>query len=504
MNDNRNTEAYAQLETLFARRHHLGQAAGMLSWDQRVMMPDGAAQARGETLATLAGMAHGMLIGPETGDLLDAAEAEAEGLDEWRAANLALMRRAYIRATAAPRTLVEAMSRAESAGEMAWRSARAEDDFAAFLPALSEVLRLKREHGAVLAEALGLSVYDALMDQYEPGATAARIDPLFDDLAGFLPDLLQSALERQAAQPTPEGPAGPFPVGKQRALGERLMRAVGFDFERGRLDVSLHPFCGGADDDVRITTRYDEADFFSALMGVLHETGHALYEQGLPREYASQPVGGAAGLALHESQSLLIEMQVCRGPEFLGFAAPLMAEAFGGDASAPEWRAETLGRISTRVARGFIRVDSDEITYPLHVILRTRLERAMLSGDLAPADLPGAWREGMISLVGVAPPTDREGCLQDIHWADGAWGYFPTYTLGAMAAAQLYAAAKAARPEIPEAVGRGDFTPLVGWLRTEVHGRASLLDTDGLLTAATGAPLSTAAFKAHLTRRYGG
>ena len=251
------------------------------------------------------------------------------------------------------------------------------------------------------------------------------------------------------------------------------MERLGFDFHHGRLDVSLHPFCGGTPDDVRITTRYDEADFRSALMGVMHETGHALYERGLPAAWRGLPVGDARGMMLHESQSLLIEMQVCRSRAFLAFAAPLLREAFGGDG--PAWRADNLYRYYTRVEPGFIRVEADEVTYPAHVILRYDLERAMIAGDLDPADLPGAWNDGMRKLLGITPPNDRLGCLQDIHWYDGAWGYFPTYTLGAMAAAQIFQAAVAAEPAIPDGIARGEFAPLVGWLRANVHGKGSLL-----------------------------
>jgi len=290
-------------------------------------------------------------------------------------------------------------------------------------------------------------------------------------------------------------------VDKQRGLGERLMRTLGFDFDAGRLDVSLHPFCGGVPGDVRITTRYTEDDFTESLMGVLHETGHALYEMGLPDDWRYQPVGQARGMALHESQSLLIEMQACRSREYLEFAAPLMRETFGGTGAV--WDADNLYRLYTRVDRSFIRVDADEVTYPAHVILRYRLESALIAGDMKLADLPGAWNDGMEELLGIRPPEDRLGCLQDIHWYDGAWGYFPTYTMGAMAAAQLFAAAKEARPEIPEGISKGDFAPLVGWMRENLHTKASSGSTDELMQAATGKPLGTEAFKAHLEARYG-
>jgi carboxypeptidase Taq len=279
-----------------------------------------------------------------------------------------------------------------------------------------------------------------------------------------------------------------------------MARTLGFDFQSGRLDVSAHPFTGGTPDDVRITTRYDEKDFARALMGVLHETGHALYEAGLPRDWRRQPVGNARGMVLHESQSLLMEMQACRGRAFIDFAAPHMRAAFGK--SGPGWTADNIHRVYTRVAPGFIRVDADEVTYPLHIMLRYRLERAILAGDLELADLPGAWNDGMKELLGIVPPNDSLGCLQDIHWPDGAWGYFPTYTMGALAAAQLFAAARKAVPGLLDAIGKGDFAPLLAWLRKNIHGQGSIGGTDWILAQATGSPLGVGAFKAHLESRY--
>jgi carboxypeptidase Taq len=383
---------------------------------------------------------------------------------------------------------------------MAWREARKNADFKALIPTLGEVLTVMRRVGEAKAAALGTSLYDALLDEFEPDGRAERIDALFAELLGFLPDLLGRVLEEQRREPPPLPLDGPFPVDCQRRLGEELIRLIGFDFHHGRLDVSAHPFTGGTPDDVRITTRYDEADFARALMGVLHETGHGLYEAGLPRDWRRQPVGRARGMVLHESQSLLMEMQACRSDAFIAFAGPRMREAFGKDG--PEWTADNIHRIYTRVAAGFIRVDADEVTYPLHVMLRYRLERAMLAGDLPLADLPAAWNEGMRELLGVAPPDDALGCLQDIHWPDGGWGYFPTYTLGALAAAQLFAAARKAHPDLLAAIGRGDFSILLSWLRTNVHGKGSFLSTDQILEQASGAPLGASAFKAHLESRY--
>ena len=491
---------YRGLESRFARLNALSEAAGVLHWDMSTMMPPGGAAARAEQLASLKVTAHELLTHPALGELLDRASGEAKTLSPWQQANLREMRRAWLGATALPADLVAALSKACSASETIWRKAWPEGDFKLLLPSLTEVLNLTRQKARARGEKLGLSDYDALLDQYEPGARAERIDALFEGLGKFLLGFVERVLAAQAARPQPVALEGPFPADRQRALGLKLMTALGFDFEHGRLDESAHPFTGGVPDDVRITTRYDAADFTRGLMGVLHETGHALYERGLPKEWRRQPVGEARGMALHESQSLLMEMQTCRSRAFVEYAAPLMREAFDG--SGPAWSADNIHRIYTRVERGYIRVDADEATYPAHIILRYRLERALIADDLRLADLPGAWADGMRALLGIVPPDDRLGCLQDIHWPDGAWGYFPTYTLGALAAAQLFAAAKKADSDIAPGIARGDFRPLLAWLRTNVHEKGSLLSTDELLTQATGAPLSDAAFKAHLNARY--
>jgi len=492
--------AYRDLEACFKRLGALGEVAGLLQWDTSVMMPSGGAAARGEQLAALDLTCHELITDPALADLLTAAEESAAKLDPWARANLREMRRRWRHETALEPALVEALSRTGNACEMIWRQARAEADFAMVLPKLKELLGLVRQAAVAKAEALGCAPYDALLDEFEPGASSARIDAIFDQLASFLPGFLGQVLERQAAAPAPLPLDGPFPLDRQRALAQQLMAAVGFDFEHGRLDVSLHPFCGGVPEDVRITTRYDEADFTRAMMGVLHETGHAMYERGLPAKWRLQPVGAACGMAAHESQSLLVEMQACRSAAFVGYLAPLARAAFGGSGAA--WEPDNISRLYNRVEPGFIRVDADEVTYPAHVILRYRLEKAMISGAMEPDQLPEAWNAAMVELLGITPPDDALGCLQDIHWYDGAWGYFPTYTLGAMAAAQIYAAATTAVPEIPDAIGRGDFAPLMAWLGEKIHGLGSLHTTDALIEQATGKPLDPRIFEASLRTRY--
>lgn len=490
---------YQQLEKRFKRLSALAEAEAVLRWDLAAVMPRGGAQARGEQLAELKAVRHVMLTAPETGEMLAAADA-VDGLDAWQQANLRQMRRRWIKSTALSEDLVLALSKAESACETAWRTARPAGDFALIRPYLEELLNRVREAAEAKAAMQGLGLYDALLDDYEPDGRSADIDREFAELEAFLPGFLAQVLDCQATAGAPLMPEGPFPRAAQETLGIRLMQALGFDFDHGRLDVSLHPFCGGTPDDVRITTRYDEDDFTSSLMAVLHETGHALYERGLPKAWRGQPVGEALGMSMHEGQSLLIEMQVCRSEKFLIYAAPLMREVLGG--RGPAWEPGNLYRVYTQVKPDFIRVDADEVTYPAHVMLRYRLEKAMIEGRMQVADLPAAWNEGMQKLLGLTPPSDREGCLQDLHWYDGAWGYFPTYTLGAMTAAQLFDAARRADPAIEDGIGKGQFKPLTNWLGAHVHAKGSLMSARELLTEATGGPLDPKVFIRHLKARY--
>lgn len=488
-------DAYQALEAHFARRSALQGALGILNWDSRTMMPPAASPARAEQLAALEGAIHGALLDERLPDWL--ASAETADLDDWQQANLAEMRREVLLARAVPADLVEANARAASQCEMIWRTAKAEKDFALLLPHLRVVLDRQREIAAANADVLGCGLYDALHEQYEPGSRVADFGPVFDDYAAFLPGFLARVEERQAAESAPEPYEGPFPIETQRRLVTELAERLGF---KGRIDQSLHAFCGGATGDVRITTRYDEDNFFKALKSSLHETGHALYEMGRPAAWAAQPVGLARGLGVHESQSLSFDMQVGRHPAFLAWLAPLLARTFGREGEA--WSVDNLRRRFRRVERSFIRVDADEVTYPAHVILRWRLEQALIEGRMDLADLPDAWNQGMRDLLGITPPDDALGCMQDIHWPSGAWGYFPTYTLGAMMAAQLFAAARRDLPGLDEQIGRAEFADLTAWLGEKVHRWGRRLSTQDLLVQATGQPLDAGIFKAHLEARY--
>ncbi len=487
--------AYVALERRFKRLADLGGAASVLHWDQAAVMPTGGNAARGEQLAALGGLMHEILTAEATAELIERARGEA--LDQWQAANLRLIEDRYSRAVALPQDLVEAKARATNQCEMAWRQARADDDYPSLRPFLEEVLRLTREAALLQGQKLGLDRYAALLDQFQPGLDEATIDRLFAPLRAQLPALIEARL---VTQPTPEQPRGPFPKAQQKALAVALMARLGFDFDHGRLDESTHPFCGGTPTDIRITTRYDENETVSALMGVLHETGHALYEAGLPEPWRGQPVGTSHGMAIHESQSLIIEMQACRSPAFLRYLSGRLAATFGDQ---PAFRSENLVARYTHVAKGMIRVDADELTYPLHIVLRYRLEKALIHGDLDLHDLPAAWNDGMQELLGIVPGTDREGCLQDIHWPVGAFGYFPNYTLGALLAAQLFRAAERQLPDLLGEIEAGDFTALREWLGNTIHTKASSLPMQQLIEEATGRELDAGAFLAHVEARYG-
>lgn len=495
--------AYARLERAFHEAALLDEAAAILHWDMSTVMPAGGAASRADQLAWLRVLSHRALSAPDLAALFAEAEGEAARLSERQRANLREMARRRAHAAAVPDDLVDALSQAASRTEMLWRTARPAADFPAVRGALAQLLTLVREQAAIKAEALGLTPYDALLDQYEPGGRQAAIDPVFRDLASFLPGFIDDALAAQAARDATRPPPallGPFPLARQKDLARIFMTALGFDFARGRLDETFHPFCGGTPDDVRVTARYRDDDFAEGLMAVLHETGHALYEQGLPEDWRRRPAGQARGMSVHESQSLFIEMQLCRSRAFFDYAAPLIRDAFGG--GGPAYTAAALYARAIRVERGFIRVEADEATYPAHVIARTRLEQAMVAGDLAVADLPGAWNDAMKDLLGMVPPDDRLGCLQDIHWYGGDFGYFPTYTLGAMMAAQLAEALRRDQDDLDAHVAAGNFAPIVAWLRTRVHRHASFYETPDLLVRATGRPLDAGAFKAHLRARY--
>jgi carboxypeptidase Taq len=490
---------YHQLEQEFRRLHAFRGAASVLRWDAAVMMPRGSADLRGEQLAALETECHALVTSPRVSRLLDRADANAQGLEEWQLANLREMRREREHAIATPQGLVSRLAKATARAEIKWIEARQKSDFSLFAPHLEEVVGLLRDKAALLGKALELDPYDALADEFSPGLRSAEIDAIFTTLGRRLPGLIHEVIDLQAAKP-PLEITGRFSVSKQRQLATELMKALGFPFDKGRLDESEHPFTGGLPGDIRITTRFNPNDPLSGLMGILHETGHAMYDVGLPEAWRGQPVGRDRGMAMQESQSLLLEMLICRNRPFLRYLQPLLEKAFG--VSGPEWEVENLYRLLIRVRRSLIRVDADEVTYPVHIMLRYELENEILDGQLEVKDLPEAWNSRVEDRLGVRPKNDAEGCLQDVHWAVGSFGYFPSYAIGAVIAGQLYEALRSDRPALDEEIAAGQFSGLFEWLRQNVHRFGASLSAPELIRNATGKPLSAAAWLRYVEGKY--
>lgn len=494
--------SYQNLSSRFLQLSHLKDAMAILQWDEAVMMPAGSSESRNQSLAEISGLIQKLATSKEVGDWITELGSPKVELNTWEKANLREIKREYVSQTSMSPELNQKLLLARMNCEQKWRSLRGQNDWASFKPYLQEVLTLTREATQCLSDATGLPLYDAALSEYSGGLTTKVVEALFTEIKGFLPGLIAEVAHRQLSEKVIL-PEGVFPMSAQKDLARELMSAVGFSFENGRLDESHHPFCGGTSRDVRITTRYNEREFVSALMGVLHETGHAMYEQHLPLKWQGQPVGSAAGMAVHESQSLFMEMQVCRSAEFMEFATPFIRKHFNAYVRNPEsLTTENLTRLVTRVKPGYIRVDADEVTYPAHVILRFELERALLEGSLSLDDLPAAWNEKMSSYLGLNTEGNfKDGCMQDVHWPAGLFGYFPAYTFGAVIAAHLFKAIKSKTPNVGASVQAGDFKPMQTWLDEKIWSQGSRLTTLNLVEEAAG-PLTAQAFRDHLQTRY--
>ncbi|AHG22529.1 peptidase M32 [Chania multitudinisentens RB-25] len=489
--------AYEELCTLFSRLARFDHLSAIGGWDMQTMMPPDGSKARSEALAELSVLKHQILTAQKTATLLE--QAQQESLNGIESANLLEMRRQYDNAVLLPESLIEAKSLAGARCEHAWRAQRPANDWDGFSENLSEVVKLTREEAQIRAQAAGTRRYDALLNLYEPGMRSSDLDRIFGDLKTWLPDLLQKVVAKQEKEPCLP-PQGPFDLEKQRKLGLSVMKLLGFNFDGGRVDVSVHPFCGGVPQDVRITTRYNENEFLTALLGIVHETGHARYEQNLPREWLGQPVALARSTAIHESQSLLFEMQLARSSDFMKILRPLVIAQFGEQ---PALEESNFIRLNQRVRPGLIRVDADEVSYPAHVILRYEIEQALVEGDIEVEDIPALWNEKMHSYLGLDSVGNyRNGCMQDIHWTDGAFGYFPTYTLGAMYAAQLFQQVRQAIPNLSDDIAAGDLSALFHWLQQNIWQHGSRYSTETLIANATGEALNPRYFRQHLETRY--
>ena len=490
---------YQQLEQEFRRLHAFRGVLALLRWDAAVSMPRGSAVVRGEQLAALQIECHTLLVSPRISRLLDRADANARALADWQGANLREMRRLHDHAIATPPSLVARIAKAIALAEARWREAREQNDFEVLAPQLEEVVKLTQSKAELLAQRFGLDPWDALADEFTPGLLSKDIDAIFAPLSQRLPELVTEAIELQAGKPaTPI--EGRFSTSRQRGLCLDVMKALGFPFDRGRFDESDHPFTEGVPGDIRVTAKFQARDPFQGLLGALHETGQALYDLGLPAEWVDQPVGQDRGMALEESQSLLLEMIVGRSRAFVTWLKPLLEKHYG--AAGPEWSDENLYRHLNRVARGPNRMDADELTYQTHIGLRYELERRLLSGELRVQELRAAWNQLSGDRLGLVPASDVEGCLQDIHWALGSFGHFPSYGVGAVIAGQLWESIKEHHPGVEAEIATGQFGGLLAWLREKVHSMGAKLGVPQLVQHATGRPLSAAPFLRYLERKY--
>lgn len=493
--------ATAELVPLLKRAHILTTIGDLLGWDEQVNLPPGAAEQRAAQQATIAEVGQAAASAPRIGELLAELETAGERLSSEQRAIVVQARRDYDRATKLPPAFVREKAAQGSRGYHAWARAKAADDFASYAPVLEKNLELARREAEYLG--FGDRPYDYMLDKHDPGLTAAVVSRLF---AGLKRDLvpLGSAITRSPAAGRARAAAQRlkgFPIDRQRQFLREVTERIGFDYTRGRIDVSLHPFCSGTGSDVRMTTRYQEDQPLDALFSSIHETGHGLYEQGLPAEHLGTALGMQAGMAVHESQSRLWENQVARGRAFWRFFEPRWRELFAEQTRGVS--SEDLHLAINLVEPTLIRVDADEVTYNLHIILRFEIEQQLFAGKLAVRDLPAAWREAARELLGLEPANDREGVLQDVHWSDGAFGYFPSYCLGNMIAAQLWHRARALGPALEDDFARGDFTWLLGWLREHVHAQGRRWGPLELARRVTGEELSPGHLIGYLRERYG-
>ncbi|MGA2751177.1 MAG: carboxypeptidase M32 [Verrucomicrobiota bacterium] len=458
-------------------------ASNALTWDQETFMPAKSLPYRAEQLAWLSGLAHRKFIPRQVGQWISACEQHGFAPESAEAGNLREWRRQYDRATKIPVRLVEKLERVRAHAREAWRQARRQSNFALFKPHLDKVLALTKQ----MADCWGYehSPYDALVEGYEPGATAPQLRQLFAELRPAIASILTPSVAKSAAVPA-DLLDGQYPTQAQRAFNRKVAEAIGFDFQAGRIDTATHPFCstlGAAD--CRLTTRYNESNFLQSLYGVLHEAGHGLYEQGLPTDDFGTPNGTAVSLAIHESQSRLWENHVGRAPAFWEHWHPVACEHF------PALKKLSPAQITAavnRVSPSFIRVEADQVTYDLHIVLRFEIEVRLAEGTLKTADVPACWNEQFEKMFGLKVPSDSDGCLQDIHWSIGCIGYFPTYTLGNLNAAQLMRRAFVENPGLAGELAAGDYKPLLAWLREKIHLKGSRHNPCELIRLATGEP----------------
>ncbi len=489
---------YSILCNFYRRITNLANITGILYWDTATMMPKAVAKYRAEDAAALQKIIHQLLSSNQLGDILESVDVS--NLNNWQQANVKEIRRIRNNTLSLDSSLVESLTKATTECTAVWSEAKKNNDFKMLLPYFKKVVSLSKKSAKLKAEYLNTTPYAALLDQYDPKRQEKEIKHLCDDLRKFLPSFIQKVIDKQKSTKIHSFQHNQFTEKQQRELSLYCMKKLGFDFSRGRLDTSSHPFCGGNTYDTRITTRYEDNNFLSGLNGVIHETGHALYQQNLPEDYRDQPVGEAKGMSLHESQSLLYEIQIGRSKEFIEFIQPQICKIFG--VSGKEFSINNIYNSLNKVAKSFIRVDADEVTYPAHIILRFDLEKEIIDGNLKISDLPGAWSDGMEKFLNIKPDTDTKGCLQDIHWPSGMFGYFPTYLVGSILAAQFFDKIKKDIPSTMKDIKSGNMEKVKNWLKENIHSNGSLYSVSDLVVNATGRNTDSECYKNYLKSKY--
>jgi len=492
--------AYEELVRRSRERSLLASCSSLLSWDEQTYLPRGGAAYRGDQMALLAGLHHQRGTDPRIGELIETVEGSdlVSDPNSSASANLREWRRAFDRGTRLPQSLVEEQARTTTIAQQEWIEARKSSNFNGFRRWLETIFALKKQVAACLS--LGGPLYDSLLDEYEPGASGRELAHLFESLRHDLVPLV-AAIAGSSQRPDATKLEGDYPLDRQRFFGETVAAAIGFDFERGRLDATAHPFCTGiGPGDTRITTRFDPRDFSSAFFGILHEVGHGLYEQGLDPAHHGEPLGEAVSLGVHESQSRLWENAVGRSKAFWEHWLPLARRVFREPLHGV--KLEVFHAAINRVEPSLIRVEADEVTYNLHILIRFELEQALISDSLTIDDLSDAWAAKSLDYLGITPPDDAQGCLQDIHWAAGLVGYFPTYTLGNLYAAQLYDRADNELGGLEPAFARGDFEGFLTWLREKIHRNGQRYRAAELIRLATGSPLDHQPLVRSLKQKY--
>ncbi len=491
---------YTELMEHFRRLSRIQHALTFLQWDQLVMMPPGGNESRAQSIAELVSMHHELLTEPKVGDLIGQALADDNSPEEQR--SLLEMERVWQRAICIPPELVKAKSLAGSRCEHGWRTQREENDWQGFLRNFREVLKLSCEEAqarqASSPEKFS-TPYDSLLDLYCTGDDSGLISEVFAGLKEELPALIDQIVEKQRGSQY-QDLSGTFPLERQKQLSEELMSILGFDFTKGRLDVSMHPFSTGDKGDHRITTRYRAEEFTEALQATAHETGHASYESGLPEEWEALPVGQARNLCIHESQSLLFEKQLFLSRPFMHYFSKAIFNTFPAIKTKGD---KELWKAFTRVEPSLIRVEADEVTYPMHVVLRYEIESGLINQTMEPEDIPEAWDEKMRQYLGLSTVGNfKDGCLQDIHWTDGSFGYFPSYTLGAINAAQLFTAVRKTFPDWQERLSNGDTGFVRNWLATHIWQKGCTVDSQEIIRSATGVGTKSDSLLQHIRARY--